>query len=135
MFGFYEADFNSEWASSTCGYLQSPKLATIVFVSLINFLIAKYNDHYKFVDDLSFILKYLLQNAVMTPKFSSNFVSVFKKECADLNLEVNWNKSKIVSFNPLESDVMEPNVPLPLTNSIKILGVTFSNDFSFATYI
>ena len=98
VFGFYEADFNSEWASSTCGALPSPKLTTIVFVSLINFLISKYNDHYKFVDDLSFILKYLLQNAVVTPKFSSNFVSVFKKECTDLNLEVNRNKSKIVSF-------------------------------------
>ena len=30
---------------------------------------------------------------------------------------------------------MEPNVPFPQTNSIKILGVTFSNDFSFATHI
>ena len=30
---------------------------------------------------------------------------------------------------------MEPNVPFPLTSSIKILGVTFSNDFSFAAHI
>jgi len=45
------------------------------------------------------------------------------------------NKSKIVRFNPLKSDFMEPNVPFFLTNSIKILGVTFSNDFSFAAHI
>ena len=45
------------------------------------------------------------------------------------------NKSKIVHFNPLKSDVMEPNVPLLLTNSIKILGVTFSIYFSFAAHI
>ena len=30
---------------------------------------------------------------------------------------------------------MEPNVPFPLTDSIKILGVTLCNDFSFAAHI
>ena len=135
VFVLYEADCNSEWASSNCGAIQGPKLAAIVFVSVINFLIAEYNDNFKFVDDLSFILKNLVKNGVLTPKFSSDFVSVFKKECAELNLKVNRNKSKIVSFKQLESTVIKPNAPFPLTNSIKILGVTFSNNFSFAAHI
>ena len=135
VFSLYESDSNSKWFSSTCGAPQGTKLAAIVFLSVINFLITDYDDHYKFVDDLSFILKYLVQNGVVTPQFSSNFFSVFTKECAELNLEINVNKSKIVCFNPLISDVMEPNFPFLLTNNIKILGVTSSNDFSFAAHI
>ena len=134
MFALYEGGANSEWSSSTCGPPQGTKLAAIVFLSVINFLIADYYDCYKFVDDLSFILKYLVQN-IVTPQFSSNFFSVFTKECAELNLEINVNKSRIVCFNPLKSNVMVPNVPFFLTNSIKILGVTFSNDFSFTAHI
>ena len=123
------------WSSSTCGAPQGTQLAATVFLSVINFLIAYYDDRYKFVGDLSFILKYLVQNGVLTPQFSSNFFSVFTKECAELNIEINRNKSKIVRFYPLKINVMEPNVPFPLTNSLKILGVTFSNDFIFAAHI
>ena len=104
-------------------------------MSVINFLVADHDDRYKFVDDLTFILKYLVQNEIVTSQFSSNFFSVFTKECAELNLEINVNKSKIVRFKSLKSDVMEPNVLFLLTSSIKILGVTFSNDFSFAAHI
>ena len=106
VFALYEGDSNSEWSSSTCGALQGTKLAAIVFLSVINFLITDYDDRYKFVDDLSFILKYLVQNGVVTPKFSSNFFSVFTKECAELNFEINVNRSKIVRFNPLKIDAL-----------------------------
>ena len=63
------------------------------------------------------------------------FVQCFHKRVRELNLEINWNKLKIVRFNPLKSAVMKPNIPLPLTSNIRILGLTFSNDFSFAANI
>ena len=78
VFALYEGDSNSQWSSPTCGAPQDTKLAAIVFFSVINSLIADYDDHYKFVGDLSFILKYLVQHTVVTPQFSSIF-SVFYK--------------------------------------------------------
>ena len=78
MFAVFEDDSNSE-CSLSCGAPQGTKLVAIVFLSVINFLIADYGDSYKFVDDLSFILKYLVQNGVVTLQFSSNFFQCFHK--------------------------------------------------------
>ena len=101
VFALYECDTNSKWSSSTCGAPQGTKLAAIVFLPVINFLIADYDDRYKFVDDLSFTLKYLVQNGVVTPQFSSNFFNVFTKECVELNLEIIFFHTRFNCFGKL----------------------------------
>ena len=79
VFALYEGDNNSELSSSTCRAPQGTKLEAIVFLTVINFLIADYDDCYKFVDDLSSILKHLVQNSVVAPQFSSNFSVLSQK--------------------------------------------------------
>jgi len=61
MFALYEGDSNPEWSISTYRASEGTKLAAIVFFSVTNFLIADYDDRFKFVVDLSFILKYLVK--------------------------------------------------------------------------
>ena len=129
VYALFEGDSDSDWTGITCGAPQGTKLAAIVFIAVINYLLVKYEDHYKFIDDISFLLKYLVENGIVKKEFSDDFFDAFIAECNVSKLIINTNKSKVLRFNPLKRTFSQPYVPFPIVDSIKILGVTFSSDF------
>ena len=48
----------SEWSELTCGCPQGTKLAALLFLAVINPILAEFEERFKFVDDLSALLKY-----------------------------------------------------------------------------
>jgi hypothetical protein len=50
-------DTNSSFLPITCGVPQGTKLAGIVFLAIKNYILRSFKDRYKFMDDLSFLLK------------------------------------------------------------------------------
>ncbi|XP_065562451.1 uncharacterized protein LOC136028533 [Artemia franciscana] len=135
VYALFEGDSDSDWTGKTCGSPQGTKLAAIVFIAVINYLLVEYEDHYKFIDDISFLLKYLVENGIVKKEFSDDFFDAFIAECNVSKLIINTNKSKVLRFNPLKRTFSQPYVPFPTVDSIKILGVTFSSDCSFGLHV
>ena len=81
---------------------KSDKLAGIIFVPVINSLISYHNDRYKFADDLSMVLVYLVENTILTKKFSDHLFDRLKTECSCHDLTIDVAKSKIICFNTLK---------------------------------
>ncbi|XP_065582837.1 uncharacterized protein LOC136041954 [Artemia franciscana] len=135
VYALFGGDSDSDWTGITCGVPQGTKLAAIVFIAVINYLLVEYEDHYKFIDDISFLLKYLVENGIVKKEFSDDFFDALIAECNVSKLIINTNKSKVLRFNPLKRTFSQPYVPFPIVDSIKILGVTFSSDCSFGLHV
>ncbi|XP_065557774.1 uncharacterized protein LOC136025719 [Artemia franciscana] len=135
VYALFEGDSDSDWTGITSGAPQGTKLAAIVFIAVINYLLVEYEDHYMFIDDISFLLKYLVENEIVKKEFSDDFFDAFIAECNVSKLIINSNKSKVLRFNPLKRTFSKPYIPFPIVDSIKILGVTFSSDCSFGLHV
>ena len=135
VFVLQENDSDSSWSDTSCGAPQGTKLAGIIFLAVINSLFNHHDDRYKFVDDLSIVLAYLVENVIITKQFSDQLLDQLKTECSSHDLTINLAKSKIIRFNPLKRNIDMPLVPFPIVNEIKILGVTFTSDCSFSAHI
>ena len=88
-----------------------------------------------FVDDLSIVLAYLVENTIITKQFSDQLFDHLKTECSSHDLTIYEAKSKTIRFNPLKQNTDLPLVPFPIVNEMKILGVTFTSDCSFSAHI
>ena len=62
----FAEDTFSEWSGLTCGCpgYEGTKLATLLFLAVINPILAEFEGRFKFVNDLSALLKYIIENAV-----------------------------------------------------------------------
>ncbi|XP_065583824.1 uncharacterized protein LOC136042814 [Artemia franciscana] len=116
VYALFEGDSDSDWTGITCGAPQGTKLAAIVFIAVINYLLVEYEDHYKFIDDISFLLKYLVENGIVEKEFSDDIFDAFIAECNVSKLIINTNKSKVLRFNPLKHTFSQPNVPFPIVD-------------------
>ena len=70
VFALHENDLDSSWSDTSCRAPQCTKLAGIIFLAVINSLLNHHDNHYKFVDDLSIVLAYLVKNTIITKQFS-----------------------------------------------------------------
>ena len=125
----------SEWTELTCGCPQGTKLAALLFLAVINKILAEFEERFKFVDDLSSLLKYIVENAVAKQQFEPTLFSDFVNQCKSNSLQLNEQKSKVLRFNPLKRDITIPDVPFPTVSSATILGVTFTSDCSFKLHV
>ena len=109
-----ENDSDSSWSDISCGAPQGSKLAGIIFLVVINSLLNHHDDRYKFVDDLSIVLAYLVKNTIITKQFSDQLFDQLKTKCSSHDLTINIAKSKIIRFNPLKRNIDMPLVPFRL---------------------
>ena len=135
VYALFPSDLNSEWAELTCGAPQGTKLAALLFLAVINYIILEFEDRFKYVDDLSLLLKYLAEKSDVYPQFSSEIRNSFLEACSINDLQLNMNKTKVMRFNPLKRDLSCPVPWYPTTSTSVILGVTFSDDCSFSAHI
>lgn len=135
VYGLYPGDTDSEWSELTCGAPQGTKLAALLFLAVINFVLADFDERFKFVDDLSTLLKYLIEKSQTVPQFSESFIDNFRDQCSENSLQINETKTKILRFNPLKRDFQCPPPPYQSVSSAVILGVTFSVDCSFSLHV
>ena len=74
---------------------------TLLFLAVINFVLSGADDRFKCVDDLSNLLKYLVDKLQVVPQFSSDLKSTFVSQCDTYGLQINESKTKEMRFNPL----------------------------------
>ena len=136
VFALHEEDTDSKWSDITCGAPQGTKLAGITFLAVINYILSEHKDRYKFVDDLSLVLTYLLEGNTPIAQFASDIFDQLNSQCNESNLIINATKSKILRLCPLKRDFTPPlEVPFPVVSEVKILGVIFSRDCSFTAHV
>ena len=90
---------------------------------------------FQVVDDLSALLKYIVENAVIKQQSGVTFFTDFINQCKSNSLQVNEQKSKVLQFNPLKQDITIPDALFPIVSSATILGVTFTSDCSFKLHV
>ena len=106
------------------------------FISCVNNpILAEFEEHFKFVDDLSVLFKYIVENAVAKQQSDPTFFPNFINQCKSNSLKVNEQKSKVLRFNPLRRDITIPDSLFPIVSSATILGVTFTSDCSFKLHV
>jgi len=93
---------------------QGTKLAGITFLAIVNFLLVEHNDNYKFVDDLSLLLSYLLHGNIPTKQFLEITFDLLSSQCSDTKLTNNSAKSKIPRLNQLRRDFVPLKLPFLL---------------------
>ena len=128
VFPLFEGDTVSFSRKITCGAPQGTRLAGLIFVDVINFVLSNNDQRYEFVDDLSVLLNYEAKYSSVTPCFPHDLMEMLNKEVEQANLTINSTKSKVIRFNPLKRDLDVPNSLFPLSNSAKLLGVILSSD-------
>jgi len=96
----YGGDTISEGTNLTYGAPQRTKLAGFIFMSLINLVLANFDERFKLVDGLSFILIYLVSNRVTEPQFSDNLLSSFFDDCEEYRSTLYPAKLNIIRFFP-----------------------------------
>ena len=64
VFALHENDSDSPWSDTSVGVPQGTKLAGIIFLAVINSLLNRHDDRYKFVEYLSIVLAYLVENTL-----------------------------------------------------------------------
>jgi hypothetical protein len=87
------------------------------------------------VDDLSALLKYLIEKSQVIPQFDSDLKYKFNDQWSTNGVHVNVKKTKVMRFNPLKRDVACPDPWYPTTSTAVVLGVTFSDDCSFGPHV
>ena len=135
VYPLFAEDTCSEWSELTCGCPQGTKLAALLFLAVINPILAEFEERSKFVDDLSALLKYIVENAVTKQQSDPTFFTDFINQCKSNSLQVNEQKSKVLRFNPLKRDITIPDALFPIVSSATILGVTFTSDCSFKLHV
>jgi hypothetical protein len=125
VYPLFADDIHSEWTELTGGCPQGTKQAALLFLAVINKILAEFEERFKFVDDLSSLLKYIVENAVAKKQFEPTLFSDFVNQCKSNSLQLNEQKSKVLHFNLLKQDITIPDVPFPTILSATILGVTF----------
>ena len=80
-FALRENDSDSSWSDTSVGVPQGTKLAGIIFLAVINSLLNHHDYRYKFVDDLSIVLAYLVENTIITKQFSDQLFDQLKIKC------------------------------------------------------
>ena len=63
----FPGDTDSEWVELTCGAPQGTNLASLLFLAVINFILPGYEERFKYVDDLSVLLKYIVEKCEAAP--------------------------------------------------------------------
>ena len=92
----------SRQAGLTCGAPQGTKLATLLFLAVINFVFSEFKDRFKYVDNLSVLLKHLIVNSEAVPQFSGVIMSNFKDQYTINSLQINEGKAKILLRGTLQ---------------------------------
>ena len=80
VFALHENDSYSSWSDTSSRVPQDTKLAGIIFLAVINSLFNHHDDRYKFLDDLSIVLSYLVEKIIITKQFSDQFFDQLKTE-------------------------------------------------------
>ena len=63
VYSLFPGDTDSEWVELTCGAPQGIMLASLLFLAVINFILSGYEERFKYVDDLSVLLKYIVEKS------------------------------------------------------------------------
>ena len=79
-----------EQESQSCP--QGTKLGALLFLAVINPILAEFKGHFTFVDDLSTLLKYIVENAVGKQQLDLTFFTEFINQCKSNSLQVNEQK-------------------------------------------
>ena len=58
--------------------LHKARNLVLLFLAVINFVFSEFEDKFKYVDDSSVILKYLIENSEAVPQFSDTIMSSFR---------------------------------------------------------
>ena len=102
---------------------------------MINFVLFKFEDRFKYADNLSALLKYIIKNFEVLPKFSDAIMRNFKKAHSISSLPINKGNTQILRFNPLKRNFISRPPPYPSVSSEVTLGATLSVDCSFNTHV
>ena len=131
VYSLFPEHANSKWAALTCSAPQRTKLAALLFSAIINFVLSDFWDKFKYVDNLSVLMKYLTENFKAVPQFSDAIMSNSIDRCTINSLQ----RRKILCFNPPKRDFVSLPPPYPSVSSEVTLGATLSVDCSFNTHV
>ena len=92
----------------------------------------KHKQRYKFADDCSItLLRFLSQNNDQL----ESLVAELRDQADQVKQQLSLEKSCVLRFNFLERKSIDESVPLQTKNSVKILGITLSDDLTFGDHI
>jgi len=93
------------------------------------------DDRFKYVNDLSVLLKFTVYTTQAVPQFSPDILTKFKEECSTNSLQINERKTKILRINPPKQDLDCPVPWFPFVSSATVVGVNFSADAHFQVLV
>ncbi|XP_065584632.1 uncharacterized protein LOC136043664 [Artemia franciscana] len=131
VYRLFLGDTDSKWVELTCRAPQGTKVASLLFLAEINIILSGYEERLKYVDDLSVLLKYIVEKSEVVPQFCNEIINNFKDECTANSRQINEGKTKILRFNPLKRDFVCTPPPYPSESLTVVLGVKFSINCSF----
>ncbi|XP_065580129.1 uncharacterized protein LOC136039993 [Artemia franciscana] len=122
----------SNFQDITCGAAQGSKLSPILFVIVINRLMRQHKQRYKFTDDCSIsLLRFLSQ----THDQLEPLVAELRDQADQVKLQLSLEKSCVLRVNFLRKKSIDEPAPLQTKKSVKILGITRSDDLRFGDHI
>ena len=92
FYPLFAEDNCSEWPRLTFGSPQATKLVPRSFLAVIKRILAEFEECFKFVDDLSALLKYTALNGVSKHQFGSTLFIDFITQCQSNDLQVKEQK-------------------------------------------
>ena len=61
---------------------------------MINYVLVDFDERFKYVDDLSALLKFLVDKSQAIPQFQGELKDSFTDQCRNNGLQINVNKQK-----------------------------------------
>ena len=122
----------SNFQDITCGAAQGSRLGPILFVIVINRLMRQHKQRYKFADDCSIsLLRFLSQ----THNQLEPLVAELRGQADQLKLQLSLEKSFVLRLNFPKKKRIDESAPLQTKKSVKILGITLSDDLRFGGHV
>ncbi|KAK2712476.1 hypothetical protein QYM36_011237 [Artemia franciscana] len=97
VYALFPHDLNSDWEEITCRAPQGTKLTALLFLVVIDYVKDNIDDQFKYVDNLSALLKFIVYTTKAMPQFSPDLLAEFKEECSTNSLQINKSSTKIWS--------------------------------------
>ena len=128
----------SEYAPITCGVPQGTRAGGVIFLALVDSLCRTVTKRGKFVDDLSLAH---ITNILMEIRFAIQpDLDVLATQCRDKHMQANPLKCEVMHYLTSKRPIVFPdlhlcNVPLPVVQQCKLLGVHLSTEMNWNIHV